>query len=76
MDIALAGGYGDLITNLMVLQKVVDPTPWKMLATKLFAYSFLIIMEFSIMNILIVFVTSIMGLYADKNADEIEKQAE
>lgn len=71
MDIALKGGYGDLINNLLVLQKVIDPKPWKMLIVKLFGYSFLIIMEFSIMNILIVFVSSILGLYEGKNEEDI-----
>lgn len=44
-----------------------------MLAVKLFGYSYMIIMEFAIMNILIVFVDSIIGLYAEKNEEDIEK---
>lgn len=76
MDYGLRGEYADLTISLMVLQKVRDPTNWKMVAVKLFGYSYMIIMEFSIMNILITFVGAIIGLYEEKSEEDIQKQKE
>jgi len=67
---SMNGGYIDLVIAIQVLQKIVDPTPWKMLAVKMLSYAYMIVMEMAIMNILIVFIGAIIDLYNEKNQDD------
>ena len=63
IDIVLKMGYYEFVENILILQKVIDPQPWKMLFVKLFGYSFLIIMEFAILEVMMVFIFTIVDLY-------------
>lgn len=39
----------------------------------MFGYSYLVIMELIVMNVLLVFIGGILGLYEEKNEEDIEK---
>lgn len=74
-NINMGGGYLGLVHQMQILQKSSDDAGWKMLIIKLWSYSFLIVMEMAILNILITFIGSILGLYEELHAAEKEAEA-
>lgn len=76
LNIAITFDFFSLVTNFQVLQYIVDPKPWKLFLIKIFCYSFFIVMELCIFQILIIFIAGLLDVYQANTNEELKKQEE
>lgn len=72
----LAGEYMDALNTTLVLQKSQSDSNFKFLMVKLWFYSFMIITEFALLNVLIGFICGLLDVYTENNKEETEKEIE
>jgi len=69
-------GYIENFNILLVVQESISDSSWKFVLVKLWLYSFYVVMEMVLLNILITFITGLMGVYEENTAGDKDEEDE